>query len=91
MFSLGVMTLVFEEPERDPIEVFDEMEPGVFHLSLLSDDSEIIEEPTSVDDLNCCSLPPVLTNSSRVLVINVLFLDESEEIRCLELDDLPGL
>ena len=35
MFSLGVMTLFFEEPERDPIEDFDEIDPGVFHLSFL--------------------------------------------------------
>ena len=91
MFSLGVMTLVFEEPERDPIEDFDEMEPGVFHLSLLSDDSEKIDEPTSVDDLNCCSLPPVLRDSCCLLVEDVPLLDESEEIRSVELDDLPGL
>ena len=26
MFSLGVMTLFFEEPERDPIEDFDEID-----------------------------------------------------------------
>ena len=91
MFSLGVMTLFFEEPERDPIEDFDEIDPGVFHLSFLWDDSEILDESSSIDDLNFWSLAPVLRDSCPVLIEDLLFWDEEEEIRFVELDDLPGL
>ena len=91
MFSLGVMTLFLKEPERDPIEDFDEIDPGVFHLSFLWDDSEILDESTSTDDWNCFSLPPVLRYSCPILIEDVPFWDEEEEIRFVELEDLPGL